>query len=282
MTIDDLKKELPLDTQAGQALMSLLALPEDKLTAIMPSFLGEFEKAVKQPNYVLMVTQTLNAQGVKIEEFAEAMDEFVKELQKSNELNQAQKNLLAQICMMSLNALMSAEGVAKRVVEIAIEKCHPDAKIPAYAHATDAGADVYATEDITLKPGEQTIIDLGIKLACPSGYAILVHPRSGLSAKTKMRVCNSVGIVDSSYRDNVGVIVENNESPIKDLTYEFDENGKPVITSILHGADLHITKGERIAQLRLVEVPAMHFYEVSDITTISGNRGGGYGSSGTF
>lgn len=282
MTIDDLKKELPLDTQAGQALMSLLALPEDKLTAIMPSFLEEFEKTVKQPNYVLMVTQALNAQGVKIEEFAEAMDEFVKELQKSNELNQAQKNLLAQICMMSLNALMDAEGVAKRVVEIAIEKCHPDAKIPAYAHTTDAGADVYATEDITLKPGEQTIIDLGIKLACPSGYAILVHPRSGLSAKTKMRVCNSVGIVDSSYRDNVGVIVENNESPIKDITYEFDENGKPVITSILHGADLHITKGERIAQLRLVEVPAMHFYEVSDITTISGNRGGGYGSSGTF
>lgn len=282
MTIDDLKKELPLDTQAGQALMSLLALPEDKLTAIMPSFLEEFEKTVKQPNYVLMVTQALNAQGVKIEEFAEAMDEFVKELQKSNDLNQAQKNLLAQICMMSLNALMDAEGVAKRVVEIAIEKCHPDAKIPAYAHTTDAGADVYATEDITLKPGEQTIIDLGIKLACPSGYAILVHPRSGLSAKTKMRVCNSVGIVDSSYRDNVGVIVENNESPIKDITYEFDENGKPVITSILHGADLHITKGERIAQLRLVEVPAMHFYEVSDITTISGNRGGGYGSSGTF
>lgn len=282
MTIDELKNELPLDNQGAQALISLLSLPEDKLKTVMPTFIENFEKSVKQPNYVLMLAQTLNAQGVKIEDFAEAMDKFVKELQKSEGMNQTQKDLLAQICMLSLNALMNAEGIAKRVVEVAIEKCHPDAKTPAYAHPTDAGADVYATEDITLKPGEQTIIDLGIKLACPPGYAILVHPRSGLSAKTKMRVCNSVGIVDCSYRNSVGVIVENNEVPIKDLTYEFDESGKPVITSILHGADLHITKGERIAQLRIVEVPAMHFYEVSDITAISGDRSGGFGSSGAF
>lgn len=282
MNFEELKKQIPVDDKSAQALYALLALPEDRLKAIAPSFLESFERSIKQPNYVLTITQALNNQGLKIEDFANAMNMFVQEVEKTDELNPTQKDLFAQICMSSLNAVMSAEGVAKRVIEVAIEKCHSDAKIPAYAHPTDAGADVYATEDVTLRPGEQTIIDLGIKLACPPGYAILVHPRSGLSAKTKMRVCNSVGIVDSSYRNNVGVIVENNEAPIKDITYEFDEDGRPVITSILHGADLHITKGERIAQLRLVEVPAMHFYEVSDINTISGDRNGGFGSSGSF
>lgn len=84
------------------------------------------------------------------------------------------------------------------------------------------------------------------------------------------------------FRNEIGVIIENNDPPIKDITYEFDENGRPVITSILHGSDLYITKGERIAQLRLVEVPAMHFYEVSDIAAIGEDRLGGFGSSGSF
>lgn len=197
MDIKELKNNLPLDDKSSQALYALLALPEDKLKILMPSFLQNFEKSIKDPQYILTITQMLNTQGLKIEDFAKAMDTFVQELQKTNELNPTQKDLFAQLCMLSLNAVMSAEGVAKRIIEVAIEKCHPNAKTPTYAHPTDAGADVYATEDITLRPGEQTIVDLGVKMACPPGYAILVHPRSGLSAKTKMRVCNGVGIVDS-------------------------------------------------------------------------------------
>lgn len=282
MEIEELKKNLPLDDKSSQALLALLALPENKLKVLMPSFLQNYEKSIKDPQYVLTITQMLNTQGMKVEDFAKGIDLFVQELQKSDDLNPTQKDLFANLCMMTLNAVMSAEGVAKRIVEVAIQKCHPDAKIPTYAHATDAGADVYATEDITLRPGEQTIVDLGIKMACPPGYAILVHPRSGLSAKTKMRVCNSIGVVDSGYRSSIGVIIENNDPPIKDLTYEFDDNGRPVITSILHGADLHLTKGERIAQLRLVEVPSMKFVEVNDIHEVEGDRLGGFGSSGSF
>lgn len=81
------------------------------------------------------------------------------------------------------------------------------------------------------------------------------------------------------YRNEIGVIIENNEAPIKDLTYDFDENHRPVLTSILHGADLHITKGERFAQLRLVKVPHMIFHQVDSIDNVKGNRGGGFGST---
>jgi dUTPase len=81
------------------------------------------------------------------------------------------------------------------------------------------------------------------------------------------------------YRNEIGVIIENNEAPIKDLTYDFDENHRPVLTSILHGADLHITKGERFAQLRLVKVPHMIFHQVDSIDNVEGDRGGGFGST---
>lgn len=88
---------------------------------------------------------------------------------------------------------------------------------------------------------------------------------------------------DSGYRDEIGVIIDNIEPPIKDITYDTElVDGKPkiTITSILHGSDFHIGKGEKFAQLVLCEVPKASFYEVSDIEKIEGNRGGGFGSTG--
>jgi len=52
------------------------------------------------------------------------------------------------------NAINETEGISKRYIRIPYEKCHEDAKAPAYAHETDSGMDVYALEDITLAPGE--------------------------------------------------------------------------------------------------------------------------------
>lgn len=64
------------------------------------------------------------------------------------------------------------------------------------------------------------------------------------------------------------------------MTYEFDDNGRPVITSIIHGSDMHIGKGEKFAQLVLNEIPKISFYEVESVAGIGENRGGGFGSSG--
>jgi len=52
------------------------------------------------------------------------------------------------------NAINETEGISKRYIRVPYEKCHEDAKIPAYAHETDSGMDVFALEDITLAPGE--------------------------------------------------------------------------------------------------------------------------------
>ena len=179
------------------------------------------------------------------------------------------------------NCIADAEGTTRRIVNVPIELTSKDAKIPKYAHLGDGAVDLYSPADYIINPGETVIIPCDIKVALPYGYAFLIHPRSGTSAKTKLRVANSIGLVDSQYKGVIGVIVENIEPPIKDITYEFDDNGRPILTSVLHGQSYSISKGERFAQMRLVEVPTVNFYQVESIEGIGDDRGGGFGSSGT-
>ena len=99
-----------------------------------------------------------------------------------------------------------------------------------------------------------------------------------------MRIGNTPGTIDSGYRDEIGIIIDNIEPPIKDITYTSDlVDGKPVytITSILHGSDMHITKGEKFAQLVLSEKPKAAFYQVESVMEIENDgRSGGFGSTG--
>jgi len=178
------------------------------------------------------------------------------------------------------NTIAEAEGVAKRIINVPIELTSENAKMPKYAHLGDGAVDLYSPADYTINPGETVIIPCDIKVALPYGYAFLIHPRSGTSAKTKLRVANSVGLVDSQYKGVIGVIVENIEPPIKDITYEFDDSGRPILTSVLHGKSYYISKGERFAQMRLVEVPTVQFVQVESVDGIGDDRGGGFGSSG--
>ncbi len=265
-----------------EELAAILAMPDEQFAVLEPIFIDELQKSFNNVSDKLVLVQTLNASGVKVEDIQESYLEINEQIdnQLESALSRPKRDFLKKMMAITYNAIADTEGVAKKVIQIPIEICHPDAKLPTYAHLGDAGMDVYATEDYTIHPGEVKIIPTGLKMAIPYGYSIMVHPRSGLSAKTKMRVANSIGVIDSEYRDEIGVIIENIEPAIKDISYEFDDSGHPVITSILHGSDMHISKGERFAQLRLVEVPKASFYKVESVAGIGENRGGGYGSSG--
>jgi dUTP pyrophosphatase len=159
-------------------------------------------------------------------------------------------------------------------------KLEDGGQAPTYAHETDAGLDIYAREEITIAPGETKIIGTGIRTAIPEGYAILIQPRSGQSVKTKLRIANTPGLIDSGYRDEIGVIIENIEPPFKDIDYEFDDNGEIHIKSILHGQSYTIAEGQRFAQMRLVQVPKAEFVQVESVGEIGEDRGGGFGSTG--
>ena len=86
---------------------------------------------------------------------------------------------------------------------------------------------------------------------------------------------------DASFRGTVGIIIENIEPRIKDIEYDFDKNGQPIIKSILHGNSYTISKGDRIAQLILSKVYKANFVEISDINDYESDRkDGGFGSTG--
>ena len=261
----------------------LLTLPDEQFAIIAPVFLSELEKSLNNVEDKIFIAQAVNAAGQKVEDIQKLYLEIINSIdsQFAEVLSPYKRDFLKRMMAISYNCIAETEGVVKRVVQIPIELTDENAKIPTYAHLGDGAVDLYSPADYTINPGETIIIPCDIKVALPYGYAFLIHPRSGTSAKTKLRVANSVGLVDSQYKGVIGVIIENIEPSIKDITYEFDDNGRPVLTSVLHGQSYTISKGERFAQMRLVEVPTASFFQVNSVDGIGDDRGGGFGSSGT-
>jgi dUTP pyrophosphatase len=221
----------------------------------------------------------MNLTGLKAENVREQYEAIYEEIdsQMGDVLSHQKRDFLKQMLGITYNALAEAEGVAKKNILIPLEFCHTDAKIPAYAHLTDSGMDVYALEDITIAPGETKLVPIGIKVAIPAGYELQVRPKSGRCLKTKLRVANTPGTIDAGYRDEIAVIIDNIEPFIKSA--EMDENGR--LYNVQFGSSYTIGKGEKFAQLVLAEVPKAIFYEVEKVADIANDgRNGGFGSSG--
>lgn len=258
-------------------LAAILALEDDQFALMAPIFLEELEKSCNNVNDKMVLAQALNAAGLKVEDLQQEFMEISQSIEKEmTDMPRAKVDFLKQILAITYNAISDTRGIAKRIIEVPVEYCREGAKTPIYATAGSAALDIYSPEEYNIAPGETVIVKTGLKVALPLGYALLVHPRSGLSVKTQLRVPNSIGLIDSDYRDEIGIILQNIEPKIKDIT--IDENGK--VTSIEYGSVITIGKGERIAQMRLVEVPKMMLYEVESVANIGENRGGGFGSTG--
>lgn len=159
-------------------------------------------------------------------------------------------------------------------VKIHIQKCRKNAVIPGYVKKGDAGMDVRSAVNVTIPPGETVIVPTGLKVAIPDGYEIQVRPRSGISARTALRLSNSPGTIDSGYRDEIGVLITNT-SPVgtegECCTIEKGNGGF---------GRYEIRTGDRIAQFVISKVPEAVFEETDDIKGIGGDRGGGFGSTG--
>lgn len=140
---------------------------------------------------------------------------------------------------------------------VRFKKEHADAIIPTRAHASDAGLDLSCIKEVVLHPGFRELVDTGLSIAIPAGYAGFVTPRSGLANKFGITVTNSPGIIDSSYRGPLKVILEN--------TYT--------------GELVKLPAGSRIAQLLIVPISLASPVEVEDLEDT--DRGaGGFGSTG--
>lgn len=143
------------------------------------------------------------------------------------------------------------------MTEVTISRLDSGIPLPAYAHPGDAGADLVTTVDLILGPGERALAPTGIAVALPEGFAAFVHPRSGLALREGLSIVNTPGTIDAGYRGEIKVLLINHD---------------------LH-ASVHLTRGDRIAQLVIQRVEHVTFTEVDQLTD-SARGAGGYGSTG--
>lgn len=150
-------------------------------------------------------------------------------------------------------------------MKVLIEKVAPDVEIPAYATEGAAGLDLRAYSEpeglrdfrrpFTVPPRARKLIPTGLKMAIPQGYELQIRPRSGL-AKAGITVANSPGTVDSDYRGEIMVLLEN-------------RSDNPFL----------VRHGDRIAQGVFAKVEQPVFVEVEEVDETE--RGsGGFGSTG--
>lgn len=142
-------------------------------------------------------------------------------------------------------------------IDLPIKRLDPSVELPTYAYSGDAGLDLRSNEDVDLRPLERRLVSTGLAIAIPEGYAGFVQPRSGLALREGLSMANTPGLIDAHYRGELKVCAVNLD-PEKTI---------------------HITKGERIAQLVIQKVPVVSLVEVSELDET--DRGtGGFGSSG--
>jgi len=113
------------------------------------------------------------------------------------------------------------------------------------------------TYRLKLDSGCRAMVPTGIALDIPEGYYVEVYARSGLSLKKGLRLVNSVGVIDSDYKEELFVLLENSSK---------------YITTIEHS--------DRICQARLVQLTKTVIEERERLTETDSTRKGGFGSTG--
>jgi dUTP pyrophosphatase len=130
--------------------------------------------------------------------------------------------------------------------------------LPAYETPGSAGMDVRAAveQPLTLSRGDIALVPTGFAIEVPEGFEMQVRPRSGLAAKHGLTLPNSPATIDSDYRGEVRVILQN-----------------------LGPEPFVIERGMRIAQMVLQRVPRVEWVESGELTATS-REAGGFGHTG--
>ena len=142
-------------------------------------------------------------------------------------------------------------------MQLRIARLKEGARLPARAHAGDAGLDLHACEAAHIGPGERWSVGTGVAVEIPDGHAGLVLPRSGIARDHGIALVNSPGLIDAGYRGELRVLLLNTD---------------PAET-------FRVAAGDRIAQLVIAPIALPEPVEAPDLAESS--RGdGGFGSSG--
>ena len=147
------------------------------------------------------------------------------------------------------------------MIEVRLQRLddgEPALDLPRRMRAGDAAADVPARLDVVIAPGGRALVATGFAVAVPEGMFGLLLPRSGLALEEGVTVLNSPGLIDAGYRGELKVLLHNTSD-----------------------AAVRIERGQRIAQLLVLEVGAVRYLEVDELPAAGDDRGtAGFGSSG--
>ena len=143
-------------------------------------------------------------------------------------------------------------------MDVKFKKLHDDAKIPSYAHDTDAGLDLTAvsfTQEFDKSNKLVLVYHTGLAVEIPEGYVGLIFMRSSVSNKS-ISLTNAVAVIDSGYR---GELL---------LKYKITTDSLPTIYQ----------PGEKIGQLIIIHYPKINPIEAEELDSSDRNEGG-FGST---
>ena len=138
-----------------------------------------------------------------------------------------------------------------------IKRLKDNAIVPTKGSQHAAGYDLYSTETVTIRPHETVLIGTGWAMEFPIGYFGAIFARSGLATKEGLRPANCVGVIDSDYRGEVKVALHNDSNDLRT-----------------------IAKGDRIAQLIIMDYYFVSDFEEVNILSDTSRGEGGFGSTG--
>lgn len=248
-----------MDRSSAEQFITLLELPDEQFDAIFPEFKKNFDRVFATPDFQRQIMSQLSVlPKFSLEEEKADLKEFLGEIDEDETLSTNKKALIKMMFNSTTDIIEQLLESGREQIVVKITKLNPNAVIPTYAHPTDCGADVSAVETVDIAPHSTVIIKTGLAVGIPAGYEIQVRPRSGLSAKTPLRIANAPGTIDSDYRGEVGVIMTNT-------------GDEPYV----------INAGDKVAQLVIAPTPQIKWQEVDGVDDLGETeRGaGGFGST---
>lgn len=138
--------------------------------------------------------------------------------------------------------------------EVKVELFKPNARLPEYAYDSDTGADLFACEFTTIKPNETKLVSTGIKMQFPAEWAGFILEKSGLALKKGVQIMG--GVIDTSYRGEVNVIVRN-----------------------VSTETVFFYQGDKVAQIEIRPVHQADFQTVGEVNDTA-RSASGFGSTG--
>lgn len=246
-----------MQEEIKQVFKTIQDLPDESIELILPQIEDEFKKMIDEQDLVNKTKTEFLQEGytiADIKSIKQSYDDIANDYFKLVSPTSPKGRYISALVGVYKGILdkIVKEGFS-RTVNIKVVKDTEDTILPTYAHFGDAGADLYANEEVDIQPNEVKIISTGLRVEIPDGYEMQVRPRSGMTTKTP--IIGQFGTVDSGYRGPLGVMLYNHG----DIPYR-------------------VQKGDRIAQA--VIAPTYHGnFLISESLSETERGEGGFGST---